>query len=75
MTGLMLLAWLLPPFTLLLLLLLGGVILIFVVLTLYSALFGIAIWFVIVGALRMMAKSEAVARTSSPSSRKTTCRV
>lgn len=33
----------------------GGNHLIFVVLTLYSALFGIAIWFVIVGALRMMA--------------------
>lgn len=39
-----------------------AIILIFVVLTLYSALFGIAIWFVIVGALRMMAKSDPLMR-------------
>ena len=41
---------------------LASIILIFVVLTLYSALFGIAIWFVIVGALRMMAKSDPLMR-------------
>jgi type IV secretion system protein TrbD len=39
-----------------------AIILIFVVLTLYSALFGIAIWFVIVGALRMMGKSDPLMR-------------
>jgi type IV secretion system protein VirB3 len=41
---------------------LAAVILIFVVLTVYSALFGIAIWTVIVGALRMMAKSDPLMR-------------
>ncbi|MDH6268232.1 type IV secretory pathway TrbD component [Rhizobium sp. SG_E_25_P2] len=41
---------------------LAAVILIFVVLTLYSALFGIAVWVVIVGALRMMAKSDPLMR-------------
>lgn len=37
---------------------LAAVVLIFVVLTVYSALFGIAVWITIVGALRMMAKSS-----------------
>lgn len=37
---------------------LAAVVLIFVVLTVYSALFGIAVWITIVGALRMMAKSD-----------------
>ncbi|MBB3917704.1 conjugal transfer protein TrbD [Rhizobium fabae] len=37
---------------------LAAVILIFVVLTVYSALFGVAVWVVIVGLLRMMAKSD-----------------
>jgi type IV secretion system protein TrbD len=41
---------------------LASVILIFVVLTIYSALFGVAIWIVIVGALRMMAKSDPLMR-------------
>ena len=41
---------------------LSAVILIFVVLTVYSALFGIAIWTVIVGLLRMMAKSDPLMR-------------
>lgn len=41
---------------------LAAVILIFVVLTVYSALFGIAIWIVIVGLLRMMAKSDPLMR-------------
>ncbi|NEH49615.1 conjugal transfer protein TrbD [Rhizobium leguminosarum] len=41
---------------------LAAVILIFVVLTVYSALFGIAVWIVIVGALRMMAKSDPLMR-------------
>jgi type IV secretion system protein TrbD len=41
---------------------LAAVILIFVVLTVYSALFGIAAWIVIVGALRMMAKADPVMR-------------
>ncbi|WP_208245750.1 conjugal transfer protein TrbD (plasmid) [Rhizobium sp. T1470] len=36
----------------------AAVILIFVVLTVYSAFFGAAVWVVIVGALRMMAKSD-----------------
>ena len=39
-----------------------AVILIFVVLTLYSALFGLVIWFLIVGALRMMAKADPLMR-------------
>ncbi|QPB24820.1 conjugal transfer protein TrbD [Rhizobium sp. 007] len=37
---------------------LAAVILIFVVLTVYSALFGVVFWIVIVGLLRMMAKSD-----------------
>jgi type IV secretory pathway TrbD component len=37
---------------------LAAVILIFVVLTVYSALFGVAVWSVIVGTLRIMAKSD-----------------
>lgn len=37
---------------------LAAVILIFVVLTAYSALFGVSVWFVIVGLLRMMAKAD-----------------
>ncbi len=41
---------------------LAAVILIFVVLTIYSALVGIAIWFVIVGLLRLMAKSDPLMR-------------
>lgn len=41
---------------------LTAVILIFVVLTLYSVLFGIAIWIVIVGLLRLMAKSDPLMR-------------
>ncbi|MBP2236355.1 type IV secretion system protein VirB3 [Sinorhizobium kostiense] len=40
----------------------AAVILIFVVLTLYSALFGAAVWIVIVGLLRMMAKSDPLMR-------------
>jgi len=41
---------------------LAAVILIFVVLTAYSALFGVAIWIVIVGFLRMMAKADPLMR-------------
>ena len=41
---------------------LAAVILIFVVLTIYSALFGIAVWIGIVGLLRMMAKSDPLMR-------------
>lgn len=41
---------------------LAAVILIFVVLTVYSAVFGVAVWIVIVGALRMMAKSDPMMR-------------
>ncbi|SCX31637.1 conjugal transfer protein TrbD [Agrobacterium rosae] len=41
---------------------LAAVILIFVVMTVYSALFGVAVWVVIVGALRMMAKSDPLMR-------------
>ncbi|RWA75363.1 MAG: conjugal transfer protein TrbD [Mesorhizobium sp.] len=41
---------------------LAAVILIFVVLTWYAALFGIAIWLVAVAALRMMAKSDPLMR-------------
>jgi type IV secretion system protein TrbD len=41
---------------------LAAAILIFVVLTVYSALFGVAIWTVIVGLLRMMAKSDPLMR-------------
>lgn len=42
---------------------LASVILIFVVLTWFSALFGIAIWIFIVAMLRMMAKSDPMMRT------------
>lgn len=41
---------------------LAAVILIFVVLTAYSILFGIAVWIVVVGLLRMMAKSDPLMR-------------
>lgn len=41
---------------------LAAVILIFVVLTWFSALFGIAIWIVVVGLLRMMAKADPMMR-------------
>ncbi|TGQ04870.1 MULTISPECIES: conjugal transfer protein TrbD [unclassified Mesorhizobium] len=41
---------------------LAAVILIFVVLTWYAALFGVAIWLVAVAALRMMAQSDPLMR-------------
>lgn len=41
---------------------LATVILIFVVLTWFSALFGIAIWIAVIGALRMMAKADPLMR-------------
>lgn len=41
---------------------LAAIILIFVVLTLYSALFGIAVWIVVVAGLRMMARSDPMMR-------------
>jgi type IV secretion system protein VirB3 len=41
---------------------LGTAILVFVVLTWFSALFGIAIWIVVIGALRMMAKADPMMR-------------
>ena len=41
---------------------LAAIILIFVVLTWYAALFGIAFWLVAVAALRMMAKSDPLMR-------------
>jgi type IV secretion system protein VirB3 len=41
---------------------LAAAILIFVVLTLYSALFGIAVWIVVIAALRMMAKADPMMR-------------
>jgi type IV secretory pathway TrbD component len=41
---------------------LAAAILIFVVLTWYAALFGIAIWIVVVAALRMMAKADPMMR-------------
>ncbi len=41
---------------------LAAVILIFVVLTWYAALFGIAVWLVAVAALRMMVKSDPLMR-------------
>ena len=41
---------------------LAAVILIFVVLTWYAALFGIAVWLVTVAALRMMAKADPLMR-------------
>jgi type IV secretion system protein VirB3 len=41
---------------------LAAVILIFVVLTWYAALFGIALWIVVVAALRMMAKADPMMR-------------
>lgn len=41
---------------------LAAIILIFVVLTVYSTLFGIAIWIVVVAALRMMAQADPMMR-------------
>lgn len=41
---------------------LAAVILIFVVLTVYSALFGLTVWIVAVAALRMMAKADPMMR-------------
>ncbi|TAV87052.1 conjugal transfer protein TrbD (plasmid) [Rhizobium ruizarguesonis] len=41
---------------------LAAIILIFVVLTIYSALFGATLWIVIVAALRMMAKADPLMR-------------
>ncbi|MBK5570831.1 conjugal transfer protein TrbD [Ensifer sp. 2YAB10] len=41
---------------------LAAVILIFVVLTPYSVLFGTALWFAIIGILRLMAKSDPLIR-------------
>ncbi|MGR9356105.1 conjugal transfer protein TrbD [Rhizobium leguminosarum] len=41
---------------------LASIILIFVVLTIYSALFGATLWIVIVAALRMMAKADPLMR-------------
>ena len=41
---------------------LAAIILIFVVLTWYAALFGIAIWMIAVAALRMMAKADPLMR-------------
>lgn len=41
---------------------LAAIILIFVVLTWYAAVFGIAIWLVAIAALRMMAKSDPLMR-------------
>lgn len=41
---------------------LATTILIFVVLTWFSALFGIAIWIVVIGALRIMAKADPMMR-------------
>ncbi|CAN7751073.1 conjugal transfer protein TrbD [Rhizobium sp. LjRoot258] len=41
---------------------LAAIILIFVVLTIYSALLGVALWIVIVAALRMMAKADPLMR-------------
>ncbi|CCM80091.1 MULTISPECIES: conjugal transfer protein TrbD [Rhizobium] len=41
---------------------LAAVILIFVVLTIYSAIFGVAVWILIVRVLRMMAKSDPLMR-------------
>lgn len=41
---------------------LATVILIFVVLTWFSALFGIAIWIAVIGALRVMAKADPMMR-------------
>lgn len=41
---------------------LAAVILIFVVLTWYAALFGVAVWLIVVAALRMMAKADPLMR-------------
>ncbi|MGI2033829.1 conjugal transfer protein TrbD [Rhizobium panacihumi] len=41
---------------------LATVILVFVVLTIYSVLFGMALWVVVVAALRMMAKADPLMR-------------
>ena len=44
---------------------LAAVILIFVVLTIYAALLGVAVWIVIVAALKMMAKADPFMRHMS----------
>ena len=41
---------------------LAAAILIFVVLTVYSAVFGVAVWIVVIGLLRMLAKSDPLMR-------------
>lgn len=41
---------------------LATVILVFVVLTWFSALFGVAVWIVVIGTLRMMAKADPMMR-------------
>jgi len=41
---------------------LAATVLIFLVLTIYSALLGVAIWIVVVGILRMMAKADPLVR-------------
>ena len=41
---------------------LTAIILIFVVLTIYSALFGVAVWIFVVGVLRVMAKADPLMR-------------
>ncbi|AYG64270.1 MULTISPECIES: conjugal transfer protein TrbD [Rhizobium] len=41
---------------------LAAVILIFVVLTVYSVVFGVAVWIVVVGLLRIMAKADPLMR-------------
>ncbi|MDO3445436.1 conjugal transfer protein TrbD [Agrobacterium sp. V1] len=41
---------------------LAATILIFVVLTVFSALFGMAVWIIIIGLLRVMAKSDPLMR-------------
>ncbi|MBB3458837.1 type IV secretion system protein VirB3 [Rhizobium sp. BK313] len=41
---------------------LAAVILVFVVLTVYSAVLGVAVWIVVVGFLRMMAKADPLMR-------------
>ncbi|KPF41406.1 conjugal transfer protein TrbD [Rhizobium sp. AAP43] len=41
---------------------LAAVILIFVVLTVYSAIFGVALWLGLIGVLRMMAKADPLIR-------------
>jgi type IV secretion system protein VirB3 len=41
---------------------LAAAILIFVVLTVYSVVFGVAVWIVVIGLLRMLAKSDPLMR-------------